>query len=175
MNLTKKQKKIKYLVYCLLILCAGIFQNVSGLLPTIGGAKCFLLLPVAVALGIDEDEKISALLGLFAGLLWDMISIQHFGFNAIFIMLICFVSSLLVSYLLRSTYWVTVVFAVISVVIYGIMYWLLFVVIDRSTGATDSLGYFYIPCMIYTGAMSLVVVMILRFIKKKINKDALMD
>ena len=93
MKLTKKQATIKYCVYCLLIVIADLMQNVGGLWFEIGGARCFFVIPVAVILGIDEDEKTAALLGFFAGLLWDCVARQHMGFNCIFLMLLCFVIS----------------------------------------------------------------------------------
>ncbi len=98
--LTKKDKTIKYLVICVLVLCAHLIQNVGDLIITISGAKCFLIIPTLIILTIDEDEKISALFGLLAGFLCDSISANHFGFNAIFFALMCYASSAFVSYLL---------------------------------------------------------------------------
>lgn len=38
-----------------------------------------LLLPVTIILAMGEDEKNGALLGLFAGLLWDLTSGSAYG------------------------------------------------------------------------------------------------
>ena len=83
MDLTRKQKTIKYICCCLLILLADLLQNVSGLLPEIGGARCFLIIPAVIILSFGESEISAALLGLFAGFLWDMSSAVHMGFNCI--------------------------------------------------------------------------------------------
>ena len=171
MNLTKKEKTIKYAVYCLLLLVSGLLQNVGGMWFEIGRARCFFLIPVAVSLGIDEDERVASLLGLFAGLIWDMVSVQHMGFNFVFFMLVCYFSSFLVSYLLRATYWVTAASAVVAVAVYCLLYWLLCVVIGGGEGAVSSLGYFYIPSMLYTSAFTLVIVMLLRPVKRRLNKE----
>ena len=69
--MSKRQQTIKYIFYCLIILICDLLQNVSGLFPEIYGARCFLLLPVSIILAMGEDERNGALIGLFAGLLWD--------------------------------------------------------------------------------------------------------
>ena len=93
------------------------------------------------------------------------------GFNFVFFMLVCYFSSFLVSYLLRATYWVTAASAVVAVAVYCLLYWLLFVVIGGGEGAVSSLGYFYIPSMLYTSAFTLVIVMLLRPVKRRLNKE----
>lgn len=173
MNLTKRERTIKYVVYCLLILGAGLLQNAGGNFLEIGRAKCFFLIPVAVTLGIDEDERGSALLGFVAGLLWDMVSAQHMGFNFIYLTLICYITSSLVSYLIRPTYWVAVLASVIATGIYVLSYWLIFVAFKGSTGSIQSFGYFYIPCFIYTSVVSLAIAGILAPIKRKLNKETI--
>lgn len=175
MNLTKKERKIKYLVYALLILGSALLQNVFGARLEIGGARCFFIIPTAVALGIDEDERMSAVIGCLAGFLWDMLSSQHFGFNFAFLMLVCYVTSALVSYLLRATYWVTMCSIIFATGLYSFLYWLLFVAIGGGEGSVASLGYFYIPCFVYTVLVSFIIVAILRPIKRKINKQPIMD
>lgn len=173
MNLTKRERTIKYAVYCLLILGAGLLQNAGGAFLELGRAKCFFLIPVAVSLGIDEDERGSALLGFVAGLLWDMVSAQHMGFNFIFLTLVCYITSSLVSYLIRPTYWVAVLASIISSGAYVVVYWLIFVMLSGTEGAIQSLGYFYIPCFVYTSLVSFAVVGILAPIKRKLNHIAL--
>jgi rod shape-determining protein MreD len=137
----------------------------------IGNARCFFLIPVTVILGINEDERVSALLGLFAGLLWDSMSAQHMGFNFIYLTLVCYITSSLVSYLFRNTFLINVLSAVICSVLYCVLYWLLFVMLSSSQGATASLGYFYIPCAVYTSVMAVIIYLILNIIKNKLNKE----
>jgi rod shape-determining protein MreD len=171
MELTKKEKTIKYGVYCLLIALGALLQNVGGLWFEIGSARCFFLIPIAIIIGIDEDEKISAFLGLLAGMLWDSVSGQQMCFNAIFLMIVCFFISALVTYLLRSTYWVGVIGSVICSFIYVVLYWLLFVITKGGDGAVQTFGYFYIPCFIYTALMSLVLGLVLMPIKRRVDKN----
>lgn len=171
MELTKKQATIKYCVYCLLIIIADLMQNVGGLWFEIGGARCFFVIPVAVILGIDEDEKTAALLGFFAGLLWDCVARQHMGFNCIFLMLLCFVISSFVSYLFRPTYLICTLSAVFTVFLYCVVYWLLFMVIVHSEGSVQTIASFYIPSALYTSVMAFIIGAPIIALKKKLNRE----
>lgn len=170
MELTKREKTIKYAIYCGLLAIFALIQNVSGLWIEIGGARCFFLIPVAVLLGIDEDEKMAAVIGAFAGILWDVVSLQHFGFNAIFIMLVCYFVSALVSFLLRATYWVGVVSSVVASLLYVVIYWLLFVAIKGGDGVTRVFFTFYVPSFICTSIMALILNIAILPLKKRLNK-----
>ena len=88
MELTTHQKTVKYTVYCLVIAVAGLLQNTPGLFWQIGSARCFLLLPVTLLLVMGERELPAALLGLFAGCVWDLHAAKSAGFNALFFMLL---------------------------------------------------------------------------------------
>lgn len=175
MELTKKEKTIKYAIYCLLIAVAAILQNVSGLFPQIAGARCFLLIPVVIILGIDEDEKNAALMGLLGGFLWDIFSVQHMGFNCIYLMLMCYISSALVSYIFRNTFWLSYVSTIIPVFFYSILYWLLFIVARHTQGSISAYFAFYLPCAVYTCVVSFVACLVLNVIKKKLNKEVVIS
>ena len=108
--MSAKKQTVKYIIYCLIILGCDLLQNVQGLFPEVWGARCFLLLPVTIILAMGEDEKNGAFLGLFAGLLWDLTSGVHMGFNCIFIMIMCFFSCALVTYIARDIFITNFVF-----------------------------------------------------------------
>ena len=104
MELTTHQKTVKYTVYCLVIAVAGLLQNTPGLFWQIGSARCFLLLPVTLLLVMGERELPAALLGLFAGCVWDLHAAKSAGFNALFFMLLCFGVSAVMERYIRSTF-----------------------------------------------------------------------
>lgn len=169
MKLTKEQLTIKYGVFCLLIVFGEMLQNVNGLWPEIFGSRCFFIIPIVVILGIDEEPYVSALLGMFAGFLWDCVSPTHIGFNFVIITIICYTLSFLTDHLFRSTFWVRVVGSTIATVVYLFTYWLFFMVINNSDGSSATIYYFYIPSMIYTGVMSIAICFVLTPIKDKLN------
>ena len=84
MDLSYKQRTLKIAVYLLLTAGAALIQNTAGLTLEIGGARCFLLLPVCMILGAGEDERFAAVTALIGGMLWDLSSAVHLGFNAIY-------------------------------------------------------------------------------------------
>lgn len=169
MDLTRKQKTIKYVCFCLLILIADLLQNVSGLLPEIFGARCFIIIPAVVILSLGEDELTASLLGLFAGFLWDMSSAVHMGFNCIFFAVICFISSALVNRLIRDTFITNMLLSITAIILYCLTYWLCFIIIKGVDGGEDTIFSFYIPCAIYTAAITPIVFLIYKPIKKKLK------
>lgn len=169
MELSKKQKTIKYFCYCLIILLADLLQNTGGLFPQIFGARCFLLLPLAIILSMGEDIIASAFMGLFAGLLWDMSGAVHLGFNCIFIAVVCFLSSALVTYIVRDTFITNMICAALVIILYCFLYWLFFIVIKGVDGGETTLFSFYIPCAIYTLILTPVIWLIMKPVKAKLN------
>lgn len=169
--MTKRQKTIKYVCYCLIILLCDMLQNVGGLFPEIYGARCFLLLPVTIILAMGEDEITGAVLGLFAGLLWDLTSGVHMGFNCIYIALMCFFSCALVTYIARNIFITNIVSISVATVLYGFLYWLFFIIIKGVSKGEMTLITFYIPCVIYTLVLSPLIYVILKPLKRKLNQE----
>lgn len=169
MELSKKQKTMKYFCYCLIILLADLLQNTGGLFPQVFGARCFLLLPLAIILAMGEDIIASAFMGLFAGLLWDMSGAVHLGFNCIFITVVCFLSSALVTYIVRDTFITNMICAALVIILYCFLYWLFFIVIKGVDGGETTLFSFYIPCAIYTLILTPVIWLIMKPVKAKLN------
>lgn len=169
MELSKKQKTMKYFCYCLMILLADLLQNTGGLFPQVFGARCFLLLPLAIILAMGEDIIASAFMGLFAGLIWDMSGAVHLGFNCIFIAVVCFLSSALVTYIVRDTFITNMICAALVIILYCFLYWLFFIVIKGVDGGETTLFSFYIPCAIYTLILTPVIWLIMKPVKAKLN------
>lgn len=175
MGLTRKRKIIKYGVYSLLIIAAALLQNVAGLFPQVGSARCFLIIPTCVLLGINEDERTAAFFGLFGGLLWDMVSVQHMGFNCIYLMLFCYIASALESYIFRNTFLSGLLSACGVTVIYCILYWLFFVLLSSPEGAGKALGRFYLPCAVYTMLITPLAEAALIPIKSRLSGERQLD
>ena len=172
MELTSKQKGIKTAVYLLIVAFIALIQNTEGLTIEIGGARCFLLLPVCIILGMGEDEGLAGVLGLFGGLLWDMTSAVHLGFNAIFMCIVCFISAALVTYILRNTFIANFVFSTLTIFVYVFLYWLFFIVIKNVKGAELSIIYFYFPSALYTAVLFPLLWVCIYPVKKRLNTPA---
>ena len=170
MELTKKERTIKYGLYAALVLLAALLQNVLSSAFAVGSAHCFILLPVAVMVGLNEDEKAAALYGLLGGAVLDITSAQTRGFNAIFLMLACYAASVLVTFFFRSTFHYTMAAVVLTAVLYCLCYWLLFVVFKSADGAGTVLVRFYLPCAVYTAAVAPLLYLLLKPLQNKLNK-----
>lgn len=167
MELTKKQKTIQYVLYGVMLLAASLLQNTGGLFPTVFSAHCFLLVPLAVALAMQENELEAALIGLFAGLLWDLVSADHLGFNSIFLTAACLFASYAAGHWIRSVYLTDLVFCVFFSLLYSVLYWLLFLVLFENNKNYASFWTFYLPSGVYTAVVSAAVVFFTRLIRKK--------
>lgn len=170
MELTRKQRAIKYICFCALILLAELFQSTAGLLPEIFGARCFIILPALIILAVTEEESTAAFLGLFAGALWDISSGVHMGFNCIFLAVICFLLSALVNHILRDTFAVNMLMCAVVTVLYCLLYWLMFIVIKGIDGGAVKIFSFYLPSALYTAAVTPIIYVIYKPIKKKLNR-----
>lgn len=175
MELTRKQKATKYFFYCLMIIAADLLQNTPGLFPQIFGARCLLLIPIAIILTIGEDAFVGTLFGLFTGLLWDLTGAVHLGFNCIFIAVICFLSCAFVNFIARDTLITNIFSSAIAIALYCLLYWLLFIIIKGVDGGEMTLFSFYIPCAVYTIAVTPLLWLIIRPLKMKLNHETKHD
>lgn len=96
-----KPKYIRYIIYAAVIMLAAVLQNSAGGISDVFGARVFYILPACLSIAMFEREVAAALFGAFAGVLWDMSSAND-GFNAVVLLLICAISSLLISHFMRN-------------------------------------------------------------------------
>ena len=170
MELSFKDKTIKYSVYALIILAAAFLQNIAGAWFSVFGARCFFLIPVCVLIGAGEDERAAAFLGMFGGILWDMISSNHRVFASIFLTVACYITSWLVTFLFRNTYRYGIIASGCTAFLFIILYWLLLIVPRGGDGRLAALGFFYLPSFVYTVLMSFVLYLFIRPLKAKLNR-----
>lgn len=144
-----KPKYVRYVIYVALIVLAAVLQNSLNIIPTVFGARAFILLPLCVCIAMFEREISSAVFGVVAGVLWDVSSGQD-GFNALLLLLICAVCSLLVSHLMRRNVLTATVLGAGSVAAYNIIYVLINLVAQGAGNSIKQLFTFYLLSGIYT-------------------------
>ncbi len=145
-----KPKYIRWVIYATVITGAVLLQNSVGGLTEVFGARIFLALPLCVSIGMVERELPAAVLGAFAGILWD-ISCGADGFNAIVMMLIPAVCSLLISHFMRNNIITAFVLCAGSTVAYELIY--MIVNLFGNGFAFKYVFTFYLPSIILTVAV----------------------
>lgn len=102
MNNRPKINAAKYTVYVLIMLALYVLQSTPGLL-AVFGTKPNLVIPAAVAIAVCEGEFVGGVFGALAGILCDYGATSLFGFNAAILLMCCVAAGLLTIYLLRPT------------------------------------------------------------------------
>lgn len=168
MDREKREKVFRYLILALIAAGAAILQNAFSVSFQIGGARAFIAVPVVVAVGMFEDEGVSAFIGLFTGMLVDMVSGGQMGYNAIVLALVGLGCSLLVSHVMRSTIVTNLIFCGTAIVLYVFFYWLFFIVFKGVPEARHTLFTVFLPSAVYTFVFSPFIYSAIRLVRKKL-------
>ena len=88
----RRSQLYKWGLYVLLLLGCTVLQTVPGFL-LLGQAKPVLLLPLALAVAVCEDEFSGALFGAVCGLMWDYTASRTVGLLALTLMGLSFAVS----------------------------------------------------------------------------------
>ncbi len=144
-----KPKYIRWAIYCALLTISVLLQNAPDGFLGISGARVFLAIPLCIAIAMFEREVPAAVFGAFAGALWDVSSGVD-GFNTFVLMVLCAVSSLFISHLMRNNILTSLVLGAGSVAVYEIVY-----IAVRFWGAGSPVRpifTFYLPALVLTVA-----------------------
>lgn len=117
----RKEKVIpilKWCLYYLILLIVYSWQTTPNLFE-IFNIKPILILPLIVAISMNERVVESAGIGMIAGFLWDISSDKLFGFNAIILFTIATTISLICIYYLQNKCINFLFFCIIALFIQG--------------------------------------------------------
>lgn len=156
-----KPKYIRWAIFGALLTFSVLAQNSAGGLLDFFGVRVFLCIPFLIAVAMFEREVPAALFGAFAGALWDVSSGVD-GFNTLVLMLLCAVSSLLISHLMRNNLVTAMVLGAGSITAYETIY-----IAVRFWGAGSPLRQiftFYLPSLVLTVAFVPVCYFAVKFI-----------
>lgn len=141
---------IRRLIFALLILITHIFQNSRGFVPTIFGARAFLLIPVVVCIAMFEREMTGAMLGLFAGALWDSVSGVGDGYDTLFLMLIGAICGFLINVLMRNHLLTAIILNSCCCLAFAGAYCVFFIMAQGVDSAGCLFLRYYLPSCVYT-------------------------
>lgn len=150
MNYDNNKPKIKRrIIFMILIIVTAVIQNTGARVSAAFDAHAFLLIPLLITISMFEREIVSALLGAFAGLLWDL-SAGVDGYNVLVFMLLCAACSILINRLMQNNIITAVVLGLSAVAIYITLYITIYIVLDGGGYPLSQVLRFYVPSFIFT-------------------------
>ncbi len=156
-----KPKYIRWAILGALLTVSVLLQNSAGGFSEFLGARVFICIPMCVAVAMFEREVPAAIFGAVAGALWDVSSGVD-GFNTLVLMILCAVSSLLISHLMRNNVITSLVLGAGSILAYEIVY-----IAVRFWGAGNpvrAIFTFYLPSFLITVIFVPICYILIKFV-----------
>lgn len=169
MNNKSKILIIKYALYVLVMILLYVLQTTPRFL-TILDVKPNFVIPAAVCIAMLEGEFIGGLYGALAGILCDLGGRMLFGFNAIIIMASCVCVGLLFIYLLRPGVINFVLLVTGTMLLRGLLEYLLGFVMWNFENVWMVLAYMILPAVLYTSAVSPLIYYLFRWMNGKFEE-----
>ena len=108
--------------------------------------------------------------GLFAGLIWDSISANGHYFHAVTLSVTAFLVSYLVQRRIRNTVFAFLIVDGIVILLHNLIYWLIYVLVPCPDGAGIAFVKFYIPSLLITTAVGIIVFLAVRLMHNLFKK-----
>ena len=171
-----KNLYIRRALFIGLLVLTAVFQHTKGAVPSIFGARAFLLIPLAVCIAMSEKSFGGLSFGLLAGVLWDFATVRGDGFYALMLTVAGYTAGAAAVYIMRNNIFSAIILSSGASLFVSVGYWFVFIFLKGYRGAWEILFSFYIPSAIYTLAFTAVYYYLVRFIvrattdKKQIKK-----
>lgn len=159
-----KNLYIRRALFIVLIALTAVFQHTDGAVPSIFGAKAFLLIPLTVCIAMNEKSMGGLSFGIIAGVLWDFATVRGDGFYAVVLALAGFTAGAAVTYLVRNNVFAALLLSLGACTFVTVSYWLIFILMRGYEGAFSLLLSFYLPSGLYSLAFTAVYYYLIRFI-----------
>ena len=141
---------LSWMVYGLLALLIMLLQTAPNVFPTIGYARPVPLVLFVVCVALFEGARIGGIVGLVAGLLWDVYSFRLYGYDALILMAIGITVGLLVQWLLRANFLSAMLLCVGGVCAQAFFEWLFCYAFFQKEEVWTVLAKVYAPNALYT-------------------------
>ena len=139
--------------------------------PVVAFARPTPLVLFVVCVAMLEGPTIGSVMGVVAGLLWDLYSTHVFGYYGLMLMVIGLTVSLLVQWLLRANFLSAMLLCFGGVVVYTMLDWLICFVLFLHDEMATVLMRVYLPNALYTILLSPLMYWLIlglaRFLRRK--------
>ena len=170
-GLLRARNYLPWVFYVAAVLMVALMQISPRFFPTVSFAHPVPLVVFTVCVAVLEGPTMGAVIGVIAGLLWDMHSLRIFGYYGLMLLLIGLAVGLLVQWLLRANFLSAMLLSVSGVLVYTIMDWLICYVLFLRDEMSVVLIKVYLPNAVYTIVLAPIVywcvLLMARFLRRK--------
>ena len=166
----KRSQITKWVCYALLMLLCTVLQTLPGLF-RLGEAKPLWLLPLALAVAVEEGEFAGAIFGAVCGLMWDWLAGRTVGMLALELLLLCFALSVLVQVYLQGSTWNFALISTGTALVVLSLDWLFFYYMPGYSWALSRWLTFVLPSAMMTLVPSLMLFSLVRHIYSAFKID----
>lgn len=167
------QNYLSWIMYGVMALLLLLMQTAPHFFPVISNARPSPLLLFAVCVAFFEGPQMGAIIGVAAGLLWDLYAFRLFGLNAFILLFITVAVGLLVQWYLRANFISGMLVCVGGVLVHTLLEWLLCYALFLHEEAGAVLWKVYLPNALYTvliaPLMYWIVLRMARFLRQQQN------
>lgn len=160
-----------WILYGVVVLIIALMQMSPRCFPVVGFARPTPLVLLIVCVAMLEGPAVGSVMGLIAGLLWDLYSMRIFGYYGLMLMVLGLTVSLLVQWWLRANFMSAMLLCVGGVAIYTLLDWLICYVLFLHDEMVSVLTQVYLPNALYTALLSPLmygfVLMLARLLRRK--------
>lgn len=172
-GLFRMQNYWTWISYSVAALILALMQVSPRFFPAIANARPTPLVVFVVCVALLEGPAVGSIMGMVAGLLWDMHSFRIFGYYGLMLMGIGLVVGLLVQWLLRANFLSAMLMCGCGVLAYTLLDWLICYVLFLNAEMGAVLVHVYLPNALYTALLSPLmyggVLLLARFLRRKKN------
>lgn len=141
---------LPWVFYVVAVLLISLMQMSPRFFPTISFAHPVPLVAFTVCVAVLEGPVFGSVIGVVAGLLWDMYSTRVFGYYGMMLLLIGLAVGLLVQWLLRANFLSAMLLSVSGILGYTFLDWLICYVLFFHNEMGTVLLKVYLPNALYT-------------------------
>ena len=171
MTIQNKTKLKRYSLYVIVLVLAHLFQNSIQIFPEILNVRPVIIIPLALCIAMHEGEFKGALVGLFAGALWDTVTVAADGYNAAFLMIICAACGVLLRVFWRNNLITFSIINALTLVLYFSTRVLFFYAAQGVDGVGVLLITHYLPMALYSFLLTPLWYGVIGLINKKLPKN----
>jgi len=164
---------IAWIVYGLGTLVVLLMQMAPRFFPAIFGARPLPLVLFVVCVAMFGGARVGAVIGVLAGLLWDVYAFRLYGFDALILLVIGLTVGLLVEWYLRANFFSAMLLCAGAALFQMLADWFFTRVIFQDGQWLSLLTKVYIPNALYTILLAPLiygaVLVMARFVRRRTN------